>query len=196
MNDNIKEYLKVLEEECGENKCQEATHVDERRMDIMVNPSYARSSNVCEYRLDYKWKLRDRFRMLWKYFLLHFEYLSKYNPFDFKTYETEWNPYGFDIYAKISKTSTPWKRFKSFCLEFKALYYSCRDWFFYTPHHIKHYQGNKKRIGWFEKNIWSWFSGNKKDKENFEKNLKSFGYTISEDKSHIYYDQKSQNESI
>lgn len=190
MNDNIKEYLKVLEEECGENKCQEATHVDEKRMDIMVNPSYARVSRICEYRADYKWRLRDRFKNLWKNFLLHFEYLSKYNPFDFKTYQTEWNPYGFDIYAKISQTSTPWKRFKGFCLELKGLFYSCRDALFYTPFHIQHYQGNKKRISWFEKNIWCWFSGTKKEKLTFEEKLKKLGYTISKNKDHIYYEPK------
>lgn len=191
MNDNIKEYLKVLEEECGENKCQEATHVDDKRMDIIVNPSYARVSRICEYRADYKWRLRDRFKNLWKNFLLHFEYLSKYNPFDFKTYQTEWNPYGFDkIYTKFSQTSTPWKRFKKFCMELKGLYYGCRDAFFYTPTTIQHYQGNKKRISWFEKNIWSWLSGTQKEKENFEDKLTSLGYTISKDKNHIYYESK------
>lgn len=188
MNSNIKEYLHVLEKECGENKCQEATHVDERRMDIMVNPSYSRVSRVCEYRLDYKWRLKDRFKNLWKNFLMRFEYLSKYNPFDFSTYETQWNPYGFDIYAKIYKTSTPWLRFKRFCAELKGLYYGCRDAFFYTPTTIQYYQGNKKRISWFEKNIWSWFSGSKEEKENFEDKLKSLGYTISKNKDHIYYE--------
>jgi hypothetical protein len=191
MNDNIKEYLKVLEEECGENKCQEATHVDEKRMDIMVNPSYARVSRICEYRADYKWRLRDRFKNLWKNFLLHFEYLSKYNPFDFKSYQTEWNPYGFDkIYTKFSQTSTPWTRLKKFSIELKGLYYSLRDAFFYTPYHIQHYQGNKKRIGWFEKNIWCWFSGSKKEKATFEDKLRALGYTISKNKDHIYYEPK------
>lgn len=190
MKFDIKEYLKVLEEACGENKCQEATHIDERRMDIMVNPSYARVSRVCEYRADYKWRLRDRFKNLWKnFFLMRFEYLTKYNPFDFKTYETEWNPYGFDkIYTKFLKTSTPWNRFKKFYIELKGLYRGCRDAFFYTPATIQHYQGNKKRISWFEKNIWCWFSGSKKEKATFEDKLRALGYTVSKNKDHIYYD--------
>lgn len=198
MNDNIKDYLKVLEEECGENKCQEATHIDERRMDIMVNPSYARVSRICEYRADYKWRLRDRFKNLWKNFLMHFEYLSKYNPFDFKSYEEEYDPYGFDNFKEVSfcpitfpskkRTSTPWKRFKKFCMELKGLYYSSRDAFLYTPTTIQHYQGNKKRISWFEKNIWCWFSGSKKEKTTFEDKLRALGYTISKNKDQIYYD--------
>lgn len=189
MSDNIKEYLKVLEEECGENKCQEATHVDERRMDIMINPSYGRVSGVCEYSRDYKWRLRNRFKNVWKNFLMHYSFLSKYNPFDFKSYETEWNPYGFDkIYTKFSQTSTPWKRFKRFCMELKGLYYGLRDAFFFTPTPVQHFQKNKKRISWFEKNIWCWFSGTKKEKATFEDKLRSLGYTISKDKDHIYYD--------
>lgn len=189
MNSNIKDYLKVLEEECGENKCQEATHVDERRMDIMVNPSFARASSVCEYSRYYKWRLKDRFKNLWKIFLLDFKYLSKYNPFNFKTYETEWNPYGFDnIYAKIYKTSTPWLRFKRFCMELKGLFRGLKNAFFYTPTPIQHFQKNKKRIGWFEKNIWCWFSGSKKEKSTFEDKLRKLGYTISENKDQIYYD--------
>lgn len=191
MNDNIKEYLKVLEEECGENKCQEATHVDERRMDIMINPSYARVSYISEYGRDYKWRLRNRFKNVWKNFLIHYSYMSKYNPFDFKSYETEWNPYGFDIYAKISQTSTPWKRFKRFCMELKGLYYGLRDAFFFTPTPVQHFQKNKKRIGWFEKNIWCWFSGTKKEKLTFEEKLKKLGYTISKNKDHIYYEPKT-----
>jgi len=189
MNSNIKDYLKVLEEECGENKCQEATHVDERKMDIMVTPSYAKVSRIYEYRADYKWRLRDRFKNLWKNFLMHFECLSKYNPFDFKTYETEWNPYGFDkIYTKFSQTSTPWKRFKRFCMELKGLYYGLRDAFFFTPTPVQHFQKNKKRISWFEKSIWCWFSGSKKEKITFEDKLRKLGYTISENKDHIYYE--------
>jgi hypothetical protein len=187
---NTNEYVKILEEEYGENKCQEATHVDERRMDIMVNPSYARVSRICEYRADYKWRLRDRFKNLWKNLLMRYSYLSKYNLFDFRTYNVEWNPYGFDIYAKIYKTSTPWLRFKRFCMELKGLFRGLKDAFFYTPTTIQHYQGNKKRISWFEKNIWSWFSGSKKEKENFENKLNSLGYTISKNKDHVYYEPK------
>lgn len=195
MNSNIQEYLKVLEEECGENKCHEATHVNERDLQRICDPSYARvSSAISEYRKDYKWRLKDRFKSLWKNFLMHYSYLSKYNPFDFKTYQTEWNPYGFDeIYTKFSQTSTPWNRFKKFCLELKELFYSCRDAFFYTPTTIQHYQENKKRIGWFEKNIWCWFSGSKKEKATFEDKLRSLGYTISENKDHIYYEPRNEN---
>ena len=200
MNSNIKEYLKVLEEECGENKCQEATHVDERRMDIMVNPSYARVSSINEYdiyefRRDYKWRLRNRFKNVWKNFLMRYSYLSHYNPFDFKSYETEWNPYGFDkIYTKFSQTSTPWKRFKRFCMELKGLCYGLRDAFFFTPTPVQHFQKNKKRISWFEKNIWSWFSGSKKEKATFEDKLRSLGYTISKEKDYIYYEPKETSQ--
>jgi hypothetical protein len=171
------EYVKVLEEYCGENKCKKATHVDERRMDIMINPSYARVSRVCEYRADYKWRLRDRFKNLWKNFLLRFEYLSKYNPFDFKSYETEWNPYGFDeIYTKFSQTSTPWNRFKRFCMELKGLYHGCRDSFFYTPTTIQHYQKNKERISWFEKNLSRMFAD--KLDVDVRKELNKHGYDL------------------
>jgi hypothetical protein len=47
--------------------------------------------------------------------------LKPYNLFDFKTYQVEYNPYGFDIYAKIYQTSTPWKRLKCFLQELKEL---------------------------------------------------------------------------
>ncbi len=170
------EYIKVLEEYCGKNKCQKATHVDERRMDIMINPSYARVSRVCEYRVDYKWRLRDRFKNLWKNFLLRFEYLSKYNPFDFKSYETEWNPYGFDVYAKIYQTSTPWNRFKRFCMELIGLYRECRDSFFYTPTTIQHFQKNKKRISWFEENLSRKFAD--KLDVDVKKELNKLGYDL------------------
>lgn len=187
MNSKIKEYLEVLEEECGENK-NKAT--DNKKLYMANKSLYAGINSFQDFRRDYKWRLKDRFKNLWKNFLMRFEYLSKYNPFDFKSYQKEWNPYGFDLYAKISQTSTPLKRFKRFCMELKGLYRGCKEAFFFTPTTIQHFQKNKKRINWFEENVWCWFSKNKKENEKFEDELKTLGYKISKRKDYIYYDPK------
>jgi hypothetical protein len=40
---------------------------------------------------------------------------KRYNPFDFKSYEEQYNPYGFDkIYTKFTRKSTPYSRLKIF----------------------------------------------------------------------------------
>ena len=41
--------------------------------------------------------------------------IKKYNPFNFRSYNEEYNPYGFDeIYTKFTRYSTPLSRLKIF----------------------------------------------------------------------------------
>lgn len=41
--------------------------------------------------------------------------IKKYNPFNFRSYEEKYNPYGFDkIYPLFVRNSTPMSRFKIF----------------------------------------------------------------------------------
>jgi hypothetical protein len=130
----------------------------------------------------YKWKIKDRFKKAKKTFK-GYSVLKLYNPFDIKTYQTEYNPYGFDIYTKFYQTSTPWKRLKAFLQELKnAIKYSFKS-FIHTPLVVDHYQSNKKRINWFEKNIPKLFAD--KLDSNFKKELTDKGYKIERDK--VYY---------
>jgi hypothetical protein len=130
----------------------------------------------------YRWKIKDRFKKA-KDIFRGYNVLKHYNPFDFKTYQTEYNPYGFDIYAKFYQTSTPWKRLKRFLQEFKnAIKYSLKS-FTFTPLVVNHYQNNKKRINWFEENISKMFDDKLDSK--FKKELTEKGYKIEKDK--VYY---------
>jgi hypothetical protein len=163
------EYVKVLEEEYGKNQAHKKKHI---KKSTGINALYIPEKS----KPDYSWTIKNRFNNLWKNFLMRFEYLSKYNPFDFKSYETEWNPYGFDVYAKIFQTSTPWNRFKRFCMELKGLCRGCRDAFFYTPAEIQHFQKNKKRISWFEENLSRMFAD--KLDVDVKKELNKLGYDL------------------
>jgi len=141
--------------------------------------NYAKVSKVLEISFDYKWRLRDRLNHIRE--SIGYNFLLKYNPLDFKTYEVEYNPYGFDIYAKICKTSTPWKRFKRFSKEVKNMIYYTIKAFFYIPESIRYYRKNKKRIDWHEKNIWNCLAATDQERKAHEEMLKSLGYTISKE---------------
>ena len=71
------DYVKILEEEYGKNQ----THKKKRiKKSVGINALYIPEKP----KPDYSWTIKDRFNNLWKNFLMRFEYLSKYNPFDFK----------------------------------------------------------------------------------------------------------------
>lgn len=46
--------------------------------------------------------------------------MKKYNPFNFRSYNEEYNPYGFDkIYTRFTRYSTPISRLKIFLEDIK-----------------------------------------------------------------------------
>jgi len=46
--------------------------------------------------------------------------MKKYNPFNFRSYKEEYNPYGFDdMYTKFTRYSTPLSRLKIFIDDIK-----------------------------------------------------------------------------
>jgi hypothetical protein len=189
-NENIQSYLQELEKEYGINKIDPNESINKK------NYNYLRLYNLRLYngtpsgpnfRSKYEWPIKMRLKYAWQMFKSYRTHLSKYNPFDFKSYKEEYNPYGFDIYTKIYKTSTPWTRLKRFLQEIKNMFRYTKKAFFHTPSDIKHYQKNKKRITWFENNIWGWFFGSKKEKENHKQKLQDLGYILSEDGNSVEY---------
>jgi hypothetical protein len=103
--------------------------------------------------------------------------LKNYNPLDFRSYEEEYNPYGFDkIYTKFHRTSTPLTRFKNFWGEFETTLKNIKDGFLYTPLPVKHYQKNKERISWFEENLSRMFAD--KLDVDVQKELDKHGYDL------------------
>lgn len=179
---NVNEYLQELEKEYGISKTDPNKNVK-----TCVIPLYSRVSNLTHFRPNYGWKPKDRLKHMKEMFKSYWRHLNKYNPFDFKSYKEEYNPYGFDIYSKIYRTSTPWTRLKKFLQEIKNMFYYTIKAYYFTPSVIKHYQKNKKRITWFEENVWGWFFGSKKEKEKHKKKLQEFGYTVSKDGNSVEY---------
>jgi hypothetical protein len=91
---------------------------------------------------------------------------SPYRIFDF-------NKYPHDDYYN---DSTPWDRFKSFV---KFQWTQIKWAWNYTPEHIKHFNNNKPRIGWFENKLKDLFFLNWDDnKDQTIKELKEKGYQV------------------
>ena len=180
-NGNVQSYLQELEKEYGINTNK---NKDPKTFAVSL---YARTFSGSNFRSKYEWSFKNRLKQAWQMFKTYYTYLIKYNPLDFKSYKEEYNPYGFDIYTKIYKTSTPWTRLKRFLREVGNVFKYTKKAYFHTPSHIKHYQKNKKRITWFEDNIWGWFFGSKKEKETHKQKLQDLGYTVSKDGNFVEY---------
>ena len=180
INANVQLYFQELEKEYGINKTDPNKTIDKKNQTLSMRV-YNGTPSGPNFRSNYTWTIKDRLRQSWQIFKSYCVYLKKYNPFDFKSYKEEYNPYGFDIYTKIYKTSTPWTRLKKFFKEVKNVFRYTKKAYFHTPTDIKHYQKNKKRITWFENNIWGWFFGSDKEKETYKQKLQDRGYNVSKD---------------
>lgn len=183
-NNKVNEYFQELEKEYGISKTDPNKPIDKKHLRFVVgiydkNSSFSRSK--------YEWTIKMRLNHAWQMFKSYYGSLNKYNLFDFKSYEEKWNPYGFDIYADIYKTSTPWTRLGKFLEEVKNMFYYTFKAYGFTPTTVKHYQKNKKRITWFEENVWGWFFGSKKEKETHKQILQDLGYTVSKDGNSVEY---------
>jgi len=183
-NESVQSYLQELEKEYGVSKTDPNKPIGKNKLQYVVgiydkNSSFSRSM--------YEWPIKNRLNHAWQMFKSYYRWLNKYNPLDFKSYKEEYNPYGFDIYTKVYRTSTPWTRLKKFLQEVKNMFYYTFKAYGFTPITVKHYQKNKKRITWFENNIWGWFFGSKKEKENHKQKLQDLGYTVSKDGNSVEY---------
>jgi hypothetical protein len=183
-NESVQSYLQELEKEYGVNKTDPNKPIDKNKLQYVVG-IYDKNSSFS--RPMYEWPIKNRLNHAWQMFKSYYRWLNKYNPLDFKSYKEEYNPYGFDIYTKVYRTSTPWTRLKRFLQEVKNMFYYTFKAYGFTPTTVKHYQKNKKRITWFEDNIWSWFFGSKKEKENHKQKLQDLGYTVSKDGNSVEY---------
>jgi hypothetical protein len=161
-------YLKELEKEFGENKSKNITKPLKYSTEGIFTDENLKT--------EYKWTLKDRLKRVYSCIRERYDFLKNYNPLDFKTYEEEYNPYGFDVYAKIYKTSTPLIRFKNFWGELQTTFKLIVKAFFYVPFIIKYFQKNKDRISWFEKNIPNLFETPLKSK--IKEDLKNKGYVV------------------
>jgi|LakMenEpi03Aug12_release.lakeMendotaPanAssembly.Ray.scaffolds.fasta_scaffold133124_4 hypothetical protein len=169
---NTNEYVKILEEECGKNQAHKKKHI---KKSIGINALYIPEKP----KPDYSWTIKDRLKKVNFSFKESWNFLKNYNPFDFKTYEEEYNPYGFDkIYTKFKRTSTPLTRLKHFWEEFQSSIKHIKDSFLYTPLAVKHYRKNKKRIDWFEENLSKLFAD--KLDVDAKKELDKHGYDLDE----------------
>jgi hypothetical protein len=162
---NTKNYVSVLEKEYGKNKTPNGYETRKSLLGPMKDfGTYMKFS--CSK--SYKWTLRDRYKNAKKHLQERLKYLKKYTPLDFKTYEEEYNPYGFDIYTKITKTSSPLTRFKNFWRELKSAFKAVIKAFQYTPLEVKHFRKNKNRICWFENNLNLWPSRKKLEEKGYK----------------------------
>ena len=171
---DAKDYVSILEEEYGKNKTPNGYETRKSPLNPMKDfGTYMKFS--CSK--SYKWTLKDRCKNAKKHLQERLEYLKKYNPLDLKTYEEDYNPYGFDIYTKITKTSSPLTRFKRFYGELTSAFKAVIKAFQYTPLEVKHFRKNKNRICWFENNLNIWPN---------RKRLEEKGYKVETDGA-IYY---------
>jgi hypothetical protein len=178
---STEDYVKILEEYCGKNQAGKKKHI---KKSVGVNALYIPEKS----KPDYRWTIKDRLKKASFVLKDRWKFLKNYNPFDFKSYEEEYNPYGFDpIYTKLTRTSTPLIRLKNFWGEFQSTFKHIKDSFLYTPLAVKHYQKNKKRIDWFEKNLSKMFA----DKLDVDarKELNKRGYDL-DGKGRICYKVK------
>ena len=164
------DYVKILEEEYGKNQ----THKKKRiKKNLGLNVLFSDE----KLKTDYKWSIKDRLKNTSFIFKDCCRFLKNYNPLDFRSYEEDYNPYGFDpIYTKFKRTSTPMIRWKSFCNEFRIALREIKNGFLYTPLAVKHYQKNKERISWFETNLSRMFAD--KLDVDVRKELDKHGYDL------------------
>ena len=186
INTNVHPYIQELEKEYGVSKTDTNKTIDIKNQ-TLARRVYNGTPSGPNFGSNYEWSIKDRLKHTWMMFKSYYIWLNKYNPFDFKSYKEEYNPYGFDIYAKIYKASTPWTRLKKFLKEIKNMFYYTFKAYRFTPTDIKHYQKNKKRITWFENNIWGWFFGSDKEKEIHKQKLQDRGYNVSKDGNFVEY---------
>lgn len=179
---NVNCYLSELEKEFGKNKTPNGCDFNRKKY---FCPSFTEMLADNYVKSDYKWTLKNRLKHTIRCAIDRFKFLSPYDPFDFKTYEEEYNPYGFDsIYTKFKKTSTPKLRFKRFWGEFLTSLKMTKESFLFTPSTIKHFKQNKKRISFFEQNMKNLFF--RETSSKIKKDLKELGYTFDND-GRIYF---------
>jgi len=172
------EYVKILEEECGKNQAHKKKRI---KKSAGINALYIPEKP------DYSWTIKDRLKKASFVIKDRWTFLKNYNPFDFKTYEEKYDPYGFDNFKEVGfcpitfpskkRTSTPLTRLKNFWGEFQSTFKHIKDSFLYTPLAVKHYQKNKKRIDWFEKSLSRMFAEYKLDVD-VKKELDKHGYDL------------------
>lgn len=179
----VQDYLKEI---CKEDNVDVneylAKHNDTRTLDNVHNKWYTVGGPISQNfnlnpSMEYTWK--DRVKSIW--IVLNNIKYSGYNPFDFRTYP-EFTPHDFVVATKVS---TPWDRFKCFI---KNQWRKIKWAWNYTPEHIKHYNKNKPRIGWFENKLKDLFFLNWDDnKDQTIKELKEKGYHVENNR--IYYER-------
>lgn len=183
---NVHPYIQELEKEYGVSKTDLNKTIDIKNHTLAMG-LYNGTPSSSNFRSKYKWSIKDRLKQAWKMFKTYYKYLDRYNPFDFKSYKEKYNPYGFKIYAEIYKISTPWTRLREFLGGIGNIFKYITKAYFHTPSDIKYYQKNKKRITWFEENIWGWFLGSDKEKEIHKQKLQDHEYNVSKDGNFVEY---------